>query len=224
MFLVHIVSAQYPETLSHYALVNARDLDKDFLLFTPDTTIQILINPARAYKYSKSFIYTNYNNSENTTNSSFPTRYNYVAVNSYISSTGEKSIRKNTVYLYSGTNLAYTNAVSQPAFSIIALFNSMDSKWLLNLSYDVAQSNGDDDESRTELYEKPDDEYYLYENRFRTDLHEITANYSYANIALSKIGVSVFGNYSIGIFASYKQDDCEDIRAYNYNYDYIYYS
>ena len=56
MFLIQFTFAQYPETLTHYSLVNARDLDHDFLLFTQDTTIQILVNPARAAVYNKNFI------------------------------------------------------------------------------------------------------------------------------------------------------------------------
>lgn len=224
MILVQFTFAQYPETLSHYSLVNARDLDQDFLLFTQDTTTQILINPARAIVYNKNFIYTNFNNYDNTTNSSFLTRYNYVMDNSYVSSTGEKSVRYRGLFLYSATNFAYTNAISQPDFSIVSLFSAMGSKWLLNLSYDVFQSTGNDDESRADWYERINDKYYRSENQSRTDLIDISANYAYADVALSKIGNSDLGNYSLGIFASYKQDNCENTISSIYKDENISYS
>jgi hypothetical protein len=49
-----------PLQLNRTFLVNSAGLPEEFLLFIPDSAVQILFNPAKANNYSGSFIYVNY--------------------------------------------------------------------------------------------------------------------------------------------------------------------
>jgi hypothetical protein len=179
--------AQYTLNLDQNTLVNSSQLGEDLLLFVPDSTVQILRNPARAAGYENNFF--------------FVTRhgYNYstLAALSVLASSYPDLIIENSIgyrrKVSQTSPILYTTNV--PAINITYLFGANKKKWLLKIS----SSTKNDEKSFAK--DKVTNNVFTTENRTKKNTDERMSNIYLNQFSLYKVGKASFANYSIGIKA-----------------------
>lgn len=161
-----------PVQLNRTFLVNSAGLPEEFLLFTPDSAVQILFNPARATTYSKGFIYVNYL-------SDF-TSWNY--------------LRGKFPSLYTEN---YNNS-KNPSVSLASLFSVGKAKWLLEFTNGINRYNNSQNivDSENRIY----DPVFKYDLNSSASMNNYSTDGSITSLKLSRIFKSGETNLSIGIF------------------------
>ncbi len=114
------ISQDQPVTFNPNMLASSQVLPNDFLLFSPDTSAQILFNPARAGVSGSRFVYAN-----------------------YLPGSGSPLTVLQTSSLYSSYGSISFPSVSGPTISAAALFGDRASSWLLQLSNFSYQATND---------------------------------------------------------------------------------
>ena len=186
-----ILQAQdQPITFNPNILAHSQGLPNDFLLFSPDTSVQILFNPARAALSEQRFVYTNY-----LPNSSSP-----------LTMLQTSSLQRDNGYRYKSPNY------SGPTISAATLFDGGGSIWLLQLSNWVYR-NAADFNSSTQISLQP-----TYSGNRLTNSSSLS-NGSLTAMKLSKIGTMGNNSYSIGAFGIvFPQDENSNDNRTNEEY------
>lgn len=200
---IFVLNAQVPDQAY---LVNSMDIGEDLLLFVPDTSVQILRNPARATNYKNGFV--------------FLTKTDYSSRN---------------IYSYSSYAVPYMTGLKidpkyLTAINVNYLFGQPKNKWLLSLlSRDNNQNLKDFDKNqRFDIsinYSRNLQDSSKIKSNLKSSLHQISLN---------KTGSMDSVNYSFGLIAGLeenenvynrtntsKQTDYNEMQVYNrlYNSD-----
>ncbi|GAB6283251.1 MAG: hypothetical protein STSR0008_20110 [Ignavibacterium sp.] len=198
IFFTEIVNAQEEQTNYNYnpnTLVYSRGLPGELLLFSPDSAVQILFNPARAMNFNTNFVYSSYisdfNQGINTIINNYYYYDRYPPI--FYFNEASTSIVPNFPDLYTET---YTNK-KNPTFSINSLFGSDEKKWLISFANGVntleSKINNKFLNSTYHLY---DISYYSF-NTQNTNTKENNDNYitkfSVLNIRKTNLGNVFFG-------------------------------
>jgi len=205
LFITSLPLITYAQLFDTGFLVNSRELGNDLLLFVPDSSVQIITNPARAAGYNKDFLYiTRLNKSVRY----FTTIPGWSSV-SY-RTTGTSGDAYWTPLLFSNINkeLSGTSAINATL-----LFGEIGRKWLISVlnvdnNYDT---NGFEDLSDTDV---------------NTDLLRTTETQNESISGIHKISVNrIFTkdsvDFSIGILAgkgTYVYSRFNDLRSNRTNF------
>lgn len=138
IFFTEIVNAQEEQINYNYnpnVLVYSRGLPGELLLFSPDSAVQILFNPARAMNFNSNFIYSSYISDFNKGINKIINNYYYynwylpiVYFNDFMTSSFP-----NFPDIYEET---YSNQ-KNPTLSINSLFGTDEKKWLISFANGV---------------------------------------------------------------------------------------
>jgi hypothetical protein len=205
-FYLNIIYGQQTIEYHHNPLVNAKGLDEEILLFIPDTTTQIMINPARAASYDKKFIYTNYNANQYSSDEVylFDSDYEIISDELELSIDGINLISRRPIRSLILSLPYYNTSPLEPAFSTSALFNAFGSKWLFNFTHGISHTKSRSDAQTSDSY--------IYDIDFhKRSLSSFDSEYqnrerSNTGFSLAKIGSSKLGNFAIELFGAYYQD------------------
>ena len=171
-FSISILEAQnQPVTFNPNMLAHSQGLPNDLLLFSTDSCVQILSNPARAISYTRSFVYLNY-----LPNSLSP------------------------ITLLRGSFLCPDINYTGPTVSGVALFDAQGYKWLLHVSNYVNQRESEENSNTNTnqeytYYTPPSISKYNYINNTPLKINE-----SVTAIKLSLIDHTKDDAYSLGAF------------------------
>lgn len=191
-----------PITLNSNVLPVSSDLPTEFLLLVPDSTTQILFNPARAYNYNKNFLYSVYQQIINDA-IFFPISQRSPTVSINQGSLIERSSlfsqdyfrnsrkRRPSHYPYRGGKL----------ITIATLINFYNYKWLIQFSNRI-NNRDEQNENIEEDYSWNTKSFYIKENE---NLSENFSNRElenhYTSLKISLIDSSYIGKYSLGFLA-----------------------
>lgn len=191
-----------PTNFNPNILVHSQGLPNEFLLFVPDTTTQILFNPARANDYSGSFVYSTYlaNYTKTVSLPVYYTNYgrDYVVFPTSTMIGNNESIGSNYTMLNSPGYTESFASGKNPTIAVATLLNAFNSKWLLLVTNGIANSKGTSDYNSSSGSNNNNPLYSSSYNSTsdRDDKNNLTT-FRLSNIFLSKMGKS-----SVGIFAS----------------------
>ncbi|MBI3125945.1 MAG: hypothetical protein HYZ10_16225 [Ignavibacteriales bacterium] len=175
--LCDLKAQDYPISFDRNMLANSRGLPNTFLIFSQDTSVAVLFNPARGAAYSKKFIYANY----------LPSSNSPLEINKPQLSYGNNYYVENPHYQF----LNYSGS----AISVATLLDINGSKWLMQISNNALKSKIEQSKDGRSF----SDNYVQLANStsdYTSDLSQ-----SLSSLKISKVGKLNDKFFSLGIYA-----------------------
>ncbi len=160
-----------PITFNPNMLAHSQGLPNDFLLFSADTTVQILFNNARAGSYNQRFVYVNY------------------LPQSPVTVLQANALLSNTDYI-SSIPISIT-----PTFSAASLFDALGKIWILEVSNWSYRNTSESNTGMQDILQNPEYPNNAYYNSTNT----VTSNLTYGYQTTVKLSL-ICNSASIGIF------------------------
>lgn len=177
VLLCNLKAQDYPLSFDRNMLANSRGLPNTFLIFSQDTAVAVLFNPARGALYSKRFVFANY----------LPNSNSPLEINKPKSSYGNN-------YYFENPYNQFSN-YSGSAISIATLLDIKGSKWLIQVSNNASKSNIEQSTNGRSFY----DNYVQLTNS--TGDYTSDFSRSLSSLKISKVGKLNDKYFSLGIYA-----------------------
>lgn len=203
-----------PIQLNRTFLVNSAGLPEEFLLFVPDSAVQILFNPARANNFSDNFVYVNYLSDADPA-IIYPM---YYLPDVPIEFTGTGGLQKTSSINFPTLYQDNFTTSKNPTFSAAALINAGSARWLFELTNGISRYNN-----------------LLNYNYFSNEIRESNNYYSLANyrnnqdftnegmvtsFKITHIFKTDELNFSEGIYAIFHKNDSRS-KLFAFSEDYV---
>lgn len=179
-----------PSNFNPNILVHSEGLPNEFLLFVPDTATQILFNPARAYDYQGSFVYSTY--------AADYKRVIYVPLYPIFDYTNSIRYPYYTFPIPEPEIAEKYGAAKNPTLAVATLFNAFNTKWLLTVTNGIGNLSSSTNSNTKTFY---NDSYYKINLHSYLNSSEVETKASVTSFRLSNIFNSKLGKGSAGLFA-----------------------